>query len=279
MPLVSANGVHIAFEQDGPADAPAILLIPGFAQQLIHWPPGFRQALVAGGFRVIAMDNRDFGASQKFDATGAKSYGLADMAGDAAALLQVLAVSRAHLVGVSMGAAIAQWLALKHRRKVASLSLMMGASPAPGLAQAMPDLMQRLQQPPADPTNKQDYVENGVEIAELLHGPRFPFDAARVRGVLGRTFERDHDIAGMARQMQAMAGDVGRLERLADISAPTLVLHGSADVLVPAEHGQDLAGRIAGARLEVIEGWGHEIYSLDQDPIFAELILAHCRGA
>jgi pimeloyl-ACP methyl ester carboxylesterase len=286
LPTTIANGVTLHYEETGDRHAPAILLIMGLGTQLIAWPEDFRRALAADGFRVIAFDNRDIGLSAVIDdaphsnlawAAFASRFGLrwqapytlADMAADAVALLDALGIAAAHVVGASMGGMIAQNIAAAHPARVLSLTSIMSTSGAPGLPGPTPALRRRLLSP-----RRRDPV---ATTADLLERTSFP-DPARPPGAFHAMAERAHARAwnpsARTRHLLAILADGSRADRLAAITAPTLVIHGAQDPLIPPACGADTAARIAGARLEIIDGMAHDLPP-SQMPRLARLIANH----
>ncbi len=270
---IRANGIDIEVEDTG--TGPAVLLIMGLGMQLVAWPPEMVQALVDAGFRVIRLDNRDIGLSDKFDHLGHPNivwesikyklglsvkapYSLQDMATDALAVLDVLGVSQAHVVGVSMGGMIAQRVALAAPGRVLSLTSIMSSSGARGLPQARPHVMRVLMSRPKgkDPAS---VLTHYVRLFKAIGSPGFPVDDAVLRERIAVGVKRGFHPAGTVRQMVAIAADSRRAAELKALRLPTLVLHGKADPLVPFACGEDTARRIPGARLIGIEGMGHDL--------------------
>lgn len=271
---VRSNGIEIEVEDSG-GSGPAVLLIMGLGMQLIAWPPELVQALVDAGYRVIRHDNRDAGLSRHFDdrrtpglamsllrwriGLGVQApYALADMALDAVGVLDALDVPRAHVVGVSMGGMIAQRVAIAAPHRVLSLTSVMSSSGSRRLPPARSDVARALLARPRSGRREAmlDYYEH---FFGLIGSPGFPTPAAEIRARMGRAIDRASNPRGVQRQMLAIAADVSRPVELARIAAPTLVIHGRDDPLVPLAAGVDTARRIPGARLAVIDGMGHDL--------------------
>jgi pimeloyl-ACP methyl ester carboxylesterase len=194
-------------------------------------------------------------------ATGQKpdaAYTLDDMAGDAAALLDALGIARAHIVGASMGGMIAQLVAVNYPEKTLTLTSIMSTTGNPAVPPAKPEAMAVLTSRPTSP-EPDVIVEFGVRAAKVIGSPAYPQDEQRVRDRVKRDFERSFSPFGMIRQMAAIMTSGDRRTRLARISAPTLVIHGDADPLVPLEGGKDTAANVRGAELLVIPGMGHDL--------------------
>lgn len=276
-----ANGIDIEYEDTGAGRAtsgqpqPVVLLIMGLGMQLIAWPAPLVDGLVAAGYRVIRFDNRDAGLSQHFDASGTPNliwqgikyklglrvktpYTLHDMAADAAGLLDALGVDQAHAVGVSMGGMIAQRLALLAPGRVKSLCSIMSSSGARNLPAASPAVTKLLLARPADNSQK-SVVSHTMKLLTAIGSPGFAMDEADLRARVTAATVRAYHPQGISRQIVAMVADTRRPDELARITAPTLVVHGKADPLVPFACGQDTARRIPGARLEPVDGMGHDL--------------------
>ena len=271
----AVNGISITFEDKGPRDAPVILLVMGLGGQLTLWPDEFVDALNARGFRTIRYDNRDVGLSTRFDAAGVpnlkwmfvksllrlpvrSAYTLADMAADGVALLDHLGIARAHIVGVSMGGMIAQHIAARYPDRVLSLTSVMSTTGNPRLPRAQKEAMQVLTSRPmsGDP---EDLIAYSVRAAKVIGSPGYPPDEERLQRRVRSDFERGWYPQGVARQMAAIVADGDRRPMLKSIDAPTLVIHGEGDPLVPLAGGRDTADNIPGARLLTIPGMGHDL--------------------
>ncbi len=271
----AVNGISITFEDKGPRDAPVILLVMGLGGQLTLWPDEFVDALNARGFRTIRYDNRDVGLSTRFDAAGVpnlkwmfvksllrlpvrSAYTLADMAADGVALLDDLGIARAHIVGVSMGGMISQHIAARYPDRVLSLTSVMSTTGNPRLPRAQKEAMQVLTSRPmsGDP---EDLIAYSVRAAKVIGSPGYPPDEERLQRRVRSDFERGWYPEGVARQMAAIVADGDRRPMLNSIGAPTLVIHGEGDPLVPLAGGRDTADNIPGARLLTIPGMGHDL--------------------
>ncbi|PZQ23940.1 MAG: alpha/beta hydrolase [Sphingopyxis macrogoltabida] len=271
----TANGIEITYEDKGPRDAPVILLVMGLGGQLTLWPDEFVDALNARGFRTIRYDNRDVGLSTRFDAAGVPNlkwmfvktilrlpvrptYSLADMAADGMALLDVLGVGRAHIVGVSMGGMIAQHIAARYPERVLSLTSVMSTTGNPRLPRARKEAMQALANRPMS-GDAEAMIAYSVRAARIIGSPGYPAEEERLQRRVRGDYERGWYPQGVARQMAAIVADGDRRPMLKAITAPTLVIHGEDDPLVPLAGGRDTADNIAGARLFTIPGMGHDL--------------------
>jgi pimeloyl-ACP methyl ester carboxylesterase len=295
MPQITANGIKIEYQTHGDPAHPPILLIMGLGMQLIHWPIELVEALVARGFSVIRFDNRDVGLSEKFGHAGMPGirrvalqrliglrprvpYSLSDMAGDAAGLLHALKIERAHVVGASLGGMIAQLLAVEHPDRVATLTSVMSTTGNLRLpmarSEALKVLFERL---PAN-ASMDDVVARSIRVARTIGSPAWPAPEARLQTRATAAFQRSFYPQGAARQIAAIIADGDRRERLKRIKAPTLVIHGTADPLVPIAGGRDTAAHIPGARFHEIAGMGHDL-PLQLIDELADQIAGHAQGS
>ena len=289
---MSTAALHIEYESLGDPVHPAIVLIMGLGMQLMAWPDSFCQELVARGYRVIRFDNRDCGLSGR--APGKKRanlllamaasalglpvrtpYTLEDMAGDAVGLMDSLGIARAHIVGASMGGMIAQVLAAKFPQRVLSLTSIMSTSGNRKVSRPSKAARKVLLSRPADPKNPESVIEHLVEMFGVIGSPAYPSSKDELRQRLGRSVRRAYEPAGTARQLLAIIASGDRRKLLKTITAPTLVIHGAADPLVPVAAGRDTAQNIPGATLTVIEGMGHD-FPEALLPRLAAAIADHC---
>jgi len=294
MPTLNANGIRIAFDTAGDPKSVPLLLVHGLGMQLTAWPEEFVDGLVELGFYVIRFDNRDCGLSTKFEQAGVPNLGLAwiksklgwplrapyrldDMAEDAIGVLSALGVARAHVVGVSMGGMIAQILAARYPQRILSLTSIMSSSCRRGLPGPEKKVRSLLARRALDPGDIESIIDQGVEVLRAIGSPSYPTPERLLRKRVARSVRRSYCPSGIARQMMAIAASGDRCALLRTITAPALVIHGAADPLVPLACGEDTASRIPGARLEVIQGMGHDLPPQLAERLLA-LIDAHARG-
>ena len=296
MPQIRANGVMLEYEVTGDAAAEPVLLIMGLGAQLTRWSPEFTTKLAARGYRVIRFDNRDIGLSEKLDAAGPPdipalfaarnegkwpkvAYDLNDLAADAAGLLDALGIARAHIVGASMGGMIAQLVAADHPEKTLSLTSIMSTTGNPALPAATPAAMERLNMPAPDPTKDLEaYVAHSIVGARVMGSPGYPVSDEILRDEAISTVKRSYYPLGFMRQYAAILGSPDRRTKLATITAPTVVIHGDADPLVPIDGGRDTAASIPGAELLVILGMGHDVPAALYDRIIDGIVQAAARA-
>ena len=252
--------VELEYEVAGRADDPAMLLVNGYAAQLISWEPEFRERLAGRGFHVIAFDNRDVGLSQKtpgdpaaFDAE-TTPYTLHDMANDAAELLDHLGHSRAHVMGYSMGAMIGQTFAVNHPERTLSLVSMMGTTGNDAVGQS--DLSAWATFSAPTPIDRDTHIVHGVEVGRIQSGPWF--DAESRQRYVATAYDRSHHPVGGQFQMLAIKAAGDRTESLRSITAPTLVVHGRVDPIVALSGADATAAAIPDSRLLVLDDMGHD---------------------
>ena len=284
MPLVSTNGLSLEVEVLPPPDGATtdaasqvpVLLIMGLGMQLTAWPDAFVESLLARGHTVVRFDNRDIGLSTKLAAWGRPrlllatlrhtlglrvraAYTLDDMAADTAGMLDALAIRRVHVVGVSMGGMIGQILAARFPGRVASFTCIMSSSGARELPGPTRAARRALLSRPRNPHDVDSIVDHYVKVFGVIGSPAFPSSVHMMREHYGRGVTRSHHPLGSVRQLMAIVASGDRSKLLASIKAPTTIIHGSADPLVPVAAAHDLARKIPHAHLRVIEGMGHDL--------------------
>ncbi len=290
--LAKANGIDICYDTFGDPGAPPMLLIMGLGTQMIGWDEGFCSELAARGYYVVRFDNRDIGHSTKFPQGGAPDlmallgqalmgkpvaapYTLKDMAGDTVGLMDALGCQRAHVVGVSMGGAIAQEVAMHHAGRVRTLTSIMSSTGDPALPQATPEAMSVLMSPP--PKTKEEYFEAYKRTWKVLRGSGdFSLDEARDLERAQRNFERGLNPQGVGRQFAAILASGNRTAALGALRMPTLVIHGDIDPLVRIQGGEATAKAVPGAKLLVVKGMGHAL-PISLWPQVIDAIAAHAR--
>ncbi len=258
---VQAGDVPICVESFGTRGDPAILLIHGAGNSMLSWDEELCARLAAGRRFVIRYDLRDAGRSVTYE-PGTASYGYADLVEDAAGLLGVLGVERAHVVGMSFGGGVGQLLALDHPERVAALTLASATPGGPG--HPTPDLpgpSEDLAEPPEpDWSDREAVVEYLVEAERPFAARSRPYDEEAMRARMRRVVERSTNIEwGLTGSDSFDLGEPWR-DRLRSVTAPTLVVHGIEDPLFPYEHGEALAREIPGSELLPLEATGHEYF-------------------
>lgn len=294
---IEANDISIEVEDYGNKADPAILLIMGYTAQLIYWPMAMVDGLVAAGFRVIRFDNRDVGLSHKCEGEGAPnpirqmiskrffpksklaSYNLTDMAADAVGVLDALDIEKAHIVGASMGGMIGQLVAGTYPERVLSFTPIMSSTNGPGLPGAEAAVRKVLIKTARTKVRSQEEaLELGLAFSNLIASEEGRQRVAERKELMQEAQSRGYYPAGPKRQMAAII-ETGNLRPIAQaIVAPTLVIHGLQDPLIPHPCGEDIAANVNAARLELIDGMGHDLPP-SKLPQIVKLIAQHCAAA
>jgi proline iminopeptidase len=244
---------------------------------------------------VIRFDNRDSGGSsrvharRRYDVRVAlwrallrlpvdAPYTLDAMADDAAAILDALQIPRAHVVGVSMGGMIAQLLAARAPARVASLTSIMSSSgnPHPRVALGRPRALRLLLRRPRQLDDPEAITDHLMHLFSVIGSPGYRSPTQVMRAQLAPIARRGYDPAAAERQLLAILATGDRRPLLQQVEAPTLVIHGADDPLVPVAAGIDTARNIRGAQLKIIPGMGHDFAPALQ-PLLADAIAAHIR--
>ncbi len=263
------RGITLCYETFGEPTDPTALLIMGLGTQMVAWQEDFCNELAARGLHVVRFDNRDIGRSTHVGgrppstvellrrSTRAARYTLADMADDSAGLLAALDLAPAHVIGASMGGMIAQTLAARHPRAVRSLVSIMSntgsrLSGQPSL-RVYPIFLRR------PPRERAELIAHMERLFAVIGSPGLPRDVEDIRAIANASYERDHDPEGPGRQLAAIIASGNRTAELAQITAPTLVIHGARDPLVAPSGGRATARAIRGAELMMIDGMGHDL--------------------
>lgn len=268
--FADVGDIRLCYETFGDSSDPALLLIMGLGTQMIAWHEDFCSQLAERGFYVIRFDNRDIGRSSKVDghlptlgqivmrSRSAATYTLRDMADDAAGLLDALGIEQAHVVGASMGGMIAQVLAIGHPERVLSLASIMSntgnrfaGQPALGVYRLF--LRRQVAK------SREEFVDRMTELFKVVGSRERLRDEAAMREMLGRSYDRDHDPRGSARQLGAIVSGRDRTQALRRLDVPAVVIHGTVDRLVLPSGGRATAKAIPGARLVMIEDMGHDL--------------------
>jgi len=276
--MIETRGVRLCTETFGDPADPPVLLIMGMGASMLWWEDGFCDALAAGERFVIRYDHRDTGRSVTYE-LGRPGYGGPDLVADAAGVLDAYGIRAAHVVGLSMGGALAQVLTLDFPDRVASLVLV-GTSPAgpgDGLPPATDAYREFLAHNAVDWNEAASVIESLVAEWRVLAGGRRPFDEAGVRALAAHDVARADRFASVSNHAILEGGGPWR-HRLGSIAVPTLVVHGTVDPLFPIEHGEALAAEIPGARLLRLRDAGHGLDRADWDTV-AAAILAHTGSA
>jgi pimeloyl-ACP methyl ester carboxylesterase len=262
--------IELCYETFGDPADPAMLLIMGLGTQMLGWQEELCEQLADRGFFVIRYDNRDIGRSTILDDypaptlgqiirrdRRAAAYTLADLAADGVGLLDHLGVERAHLVGASMGGMIAQTMAARRPERVLSLVSIMSNTGSRWSGQPAPSTYRLFLRPLA--RGREEYIAQAAELFEHIGSRGFERDDEAFREMLGAMHDRGHNPGSSSRQLAAILAAGDRTKELRHITAPTLVIHGTADRLIRPSGGRATARAIPGARLLMIEGMGHDL--------------------
>lgn len=264
--------LSVVYQSVGATSDPALLLVMGLGGQLIHWPDDVVEALCRQGFRVIRYDNRDVGLTfwsrtpasanltievlrYKLGLPVAAPYSLTDMAGDGLGLMDALGIAQFHVLGVSMGGMIAQHLAAMAPERVRSLTLVMSSSGAAGLPAPSPALVQLLARRSAP--SREVAIEQQADLLAALGSPQVQDDRAALLQQAAQAYDRAFNPEGAKRQIMAILAEPSRVALLNQLRVPALVVHGTADPLLPVMHGVHLAAHIQGSQLRLIPGLAH----------------------
>src|SRR3954465_329882 len=267
--MAPANGVELCYQEMGDGEGGPLVLIMGLATQMIAWDEGFCGMLAERGFRVVRFDNRDIGRSSRVRAEGTPNplnllvgrgepaYRLRDMAADTIGLMDHLGIGSAHVVGASMGGMIAQCAAIGHPERVRSLCSIMSTTGSRRVGHPSYKTFGLLLGKP--PREREAAIERVIKTFKTIGSPGYPFEEERIRAIAGRSFDRGHSQAGIARQLHAITASGDRTPHLRKLDLPPVVIHGKSDVLVTPSGARATARAIPAARLKMIDGMGHDL--------------------
>lgn len=272
MPEASINDITIAYETIGSEKDRPLLLIAGLSSQMVTWPQDFCRKLADGGHFVIRFDNRDCGLSSKIESGGVPDvealmiakqqgqpieppYSLSDMAADAVGLVDSLGLDRVHVCGLSMGGMIAQMMAIEYPDRVASMISMLSTTGQPDLPGPTAEAMEAMVSMP--PSERSAYIDYLTGVYRAFSGGSAAFDKNVSDTMASQAYDRSFYLTGFPRQMAAIIASGNRKDKLKQVTAPTLVIQGTSDPLLPIEHGLATAEAVPDAKLVLIEGLGH----------------------
>lgn len=283
MEILQTGRIKIAYEAAGSGDAGVVILVRGQGTQLIHWPESFYKAFSTRGFLTIRFDNRDTGLSSKFDNIAGQEleafkkrlaagddidppYTMDDMALDIVALMDELDIETAHIAGISMGGFIAQLLAAKYPTRILSMTSIMSGS-----GHIDPALIDSLW---SVPRSREAYIQEWVEYIRQFGSKQYFEGDDYSRRIAAAAFDRCYSPDGANRQLLAIFSRKNPIEWVKSISVPTLVVHGSDDLLISPSRGRETARLIPGATFQLIDGMGHDIPPR-LGKLLAEIVLRH----
>lgn len=262
------------YETLGQPKNPAILLINGLGGQLISWPQTFLDGLIKKGFYVIMFDNRDIGLSRYYDEYGSPDmhaaiaalqqgkrdfkppYTLHDMAHDGIMLLDKLAIKKAHILGISMGGMIAELMAADYPERVLSLTCIATSSNDPTMPEAKEAVRNYFLAPQKQVDSVEVYVENRMKLQKIYIHPDF-INEEKSRAFFTKFYHRAYHPDGFKRQLLAMLFTGSLVEKLKQVQAPSLIIHGNDDPCFPIEHGKQLSELLQNAEFIMVEKMGH----------------------
>jgi len=282
VPFARNGEVDLYYEVQGEPEDPVLVLVPGLAEQIgsVEFPEEQVRLFVEAGFRVVRVDNRDAGLSTSCDGAGRPDldeivtalssgevpvvpYTYLDMADDLIAVADDMGASRVHLVGASGGGLVVRWAAIRHPRRVVSLTVVMsgsGALPGDDGPQLDPDVLGDLIGL-GEHRPRPDHIPYAVEFWRDQWGTTFAFDEAWVTERVTETFQRSYRPDGAYRQLLAAAGSPGLWDAQRSIKQPALIVHGSADPVFAPDHAVATAAQIPNAELWLVEGMGHTMHA------------------
>jgi pimeloyl-ACP methyl ester carboxylesterase len=256
--FADVGAVRLAYERLGDPDGVPVLMVMGQGTQMLAWPDGLCRLLTARGLHLIRYDHRDAGLSTHLHGAGLLAYSLDDLATDASGLLDALGLASVHVVGMSMGAMVGQLLAIRHPERVRSLTCIASSTGSRRVGRPSPRLLRRLpvRRAAADRTAAGEVF---ARVLQAIGSPAYPVDAAVLRDLGARCYDRAHDPQGGLRQLLAVVRAPDRTAALRRLQVATLVVHGDADPLVAVSGGRALAAAVPGARLVTVRGLGHDL--------------------
>ncbi|SNS14439.1 Pimeloyl-ACP methyl ester carboxylesterase [Geodermatophilus saharensis] len=253
--LATVGSVDLCHDAFGEPDHPPVLLVMGLGFQLVHWPEDFCRRLAAEGLRVVRFDNRDAGRSTHLPG---QRYTLEDMADDAAGLLDALGMPAAHVVGASLGGMIAQTMAIRHPDRVRSLASLMSTTGRRGKGRTSVRVLRHALGRP--PRTEEEAIDRRVRVFSVIGSPGFDQDVDELRRTTALAFRRDPDAReGRRRQHRAVRAAADRTEALRRLTVPTVVIHGTADLMCHPSGGRATAEAVPGAHLVLVPGMGHDL--------------------
>jgi pimeloyl-ACP methyl ester carboxylesterase len=265
--VVDVRGVRIWAELVGPADAVPVVLVNRMGAQGFEWQPSFVDALLDAGYSVLTFDHRGFGWSDIGPLD--RPVAFQELVDDARGVIEAFGITRAHVVGTSVGGVIARCLALQVPGLARTLTFI-GSSPGDGkLPVWTPEYTAVAVDPPGPSVEERvDYL---VRELRVMSDARFDETAARARAerAVGRGWSLDA-LRLTVRAAKARTDGERDLDALVELGVPTLVLHGTADLVLTVEHGRTLAEAIPGAELVVVDGMGHDL-----QPHYVPTVLEH----
>lgn len=261
---VAIADVKLQTQAFGDSSNPPVVLIMGMMSSMLWWPKRFCEELAAQERYVIRYDQRDTGLSTHYP-QGELGYSFNDLADDVIAILDSYGLETTHLVGMSMGGFLAQEIALRHPLRVQTLTLI---STSPLGVEGLPS--------PTKAYLEHSAAAEGIDWSDLgaiadfmvrdtgmIASTRHPHDAKAASALIARDMHRSPSFASATNHFMLMSEDNDATLHASQIEVPVLAIHGTSDPLFPIEHGEAFTRVIPNARLQEIEGGGHEIHDRD----------------
>lgn len=290
--FVDANGITLAYESFGRTENESILMIQGTGAQLTAWPEALCKNLARQGYRVIRFDNRDVGLSSKLDSLGMPDwasiipaigscdssflpYSLEDMGMDVIGLMDALKIKKAHIVGASMGGAIAQLVAINFPERVITMTSIMASSGNPNAAKGNSEVLGLMAAPPPQTNNREALEAYLFTIYKAIGSPGYPTEELELMKIIVENLDRSWYPMGSTRQAAAViiGENCDRRDKLKNITVPALVIHGEDDPVVNIEAGKEVASAIPNAKFVSVPGMGHDLPKALIPTISDEIIL------
>ena len=273
-PVTLPSGITLHADIAGDAAHPIIIPIIGITDNITDWPPSLTDPLIAAGFRVVRFELRDMGHSSKLEQAGVPdldhaaqqlasgqipqaAYTMHDVAGDLVQLMNALAIEQAHLIGYSYGGAIAQLATLAAPDRVLSMTCLQGTNYNPALSPRRADAADALAGACQRYETDHECIDAITQLRLACNGTSHAMDEREARASATTSVGRAYYPDGTARLILSRLATRPFFEDTSAIRTPALVLHGSEDPILPLDHGEDIAARIPSARLQVLQGAGH----------------------
>jgi pimeloyl-ACP methyl ester carboxylesterase len=294
MPKIQCRDIEIDYTVYGDRSNPVLIGVQGLAEGWRFWPASLCNTIVDAGFCFIPFDNRDIGGSTVFAKEGPADLGaavaeladgklpkapytVADLGDDIVAFMDALEIPAAHIIGYSMGGVACQWATINHQERILSLIPLMTTSRAPDLPQARDSATTMafgLMPPPISDADSRARVNTMWEVTTGSSYPAAPGEGDAFADLMIKTGFRPDAIS---RQMLSNYAAPPHHDRLSELTCPVTVIHGTDDCFFSTEHGEDIAKRIPGARLELIEGAGHN-FAESLMPTLGDRIITHLKS-
>ena len=272
---VHADGLTLWAELLGEDDGEVVVLLAGMAMQATAWEDAFMSPFLARGLRVLRFDWRDIGLST-WRSFREHPYRMDDLADDVVRVADAFGCERFHLLGFSMGGCVAQMTALSAPDRLRSLTLLSSGFASPiELTRSERGTAIFASYAKPRPTSDEEVIERQLEQWRLMAGRAADFDETEWRRRVDGWVQRGQNLSCPHLRLRDHVFGVDRTDALRRLAVPTLVLHGTDDPMFPHRHGEAIGANIPNARLELLEGRGHEVFT---DPGIARLATEHIAG-